>query len=150
MPVTQKEIELSDSSSIVSKSDLKGQMNYIYDAPIMLKVGALIALQICSLLVWFNNEPLAKLLEIATVSTIVAIASLFALRKYVVLPIKRATDAANAIADGDFGFRISTKANDETGRMMQAIEAMQIRISSEVINNKKIADEGICLSLIHI
>ena len=118
---------------------------YIADAPIMLKVGILIALPILSLLVWFNNEPLTKLFEIATVGAIAAIASLFALRKYVVSPIKRATDAANAIADGDFSFRICTKGNDEAGRMMQAIKAMQIRIGFEVSNNKKIADEGIRL-----
>ena len=118
---------------------------YIADAPLMLKVGAPISLPIFSLLLWFNNEPLTKLLEIATVGAVAAIASVFALRKYVVSPIKRATDAANAIADGDFSFRICTKANDEAGRMMQAIKAMQIRIGFEVSNNKKIADEGIRL-----
>jgi PAS domain S-box-containing protein len=118
---------------------------FIADMPLMLKVGTLILLPIFSLLLWFNDEPIMKLVEIAAVSSIAAIASLFALRKYVVLPIKRATDAANAIADGDFGFRICTKANDEAGRMMQAIKAMQIRIGFEVSNNKKIADEGIRL-----
>ncbi|MDO8961395.1 MAG: PAS domain-containing protein, partial [Methylophilus sp.] len=29
MPVTQKEVELSDTSSIVSKTDLKGRITYI-------------------------------------------------------------------------------------------------------------------------
>lgn len=130
----------------VQKEGLIAKLSrYIADAPLMLKVGALISLPIFSLLLWFNDEPVMKLLEIATVSSIAAIASLFALRKYVILPIKRATDAANAIADGDFNFRICTKANDEAGRMMQAIKAMQIRIGFEVSNNKKIADEGIRL-----
>jgi len=130
----------------VKKEGLFAKLSrYIADAPLMLKVGALISLPIFSLLLWFNDEPVMKLLEIATVSSIAAIASLFALRKYVILPIKRATDAANAIADGDFNFRICTKANDEAGRMMQAIKAMQIRIGFEVSNNKKIADEGIRL-----
>jgi PAS domain S-box-containing protein len=132
----------------VSKEGIFAKLSrYINDAPIMAKAGVLIAFPILAILGYdlIGSESETKLLEVFAVAAVTATISLLALRKYVVLPIRRATDAANAIADGDFSFRICTKANDEAGRMMQAIKAMQIRIGFEVSNNKKIADEGIRL-----
>jgi PAS domain S-box-containing protein len=119
------------------------------DTPLMYKAGILVAFPILALLGYdeFKGASAMSLLEIAAIGLIAVSLSLLALRKYVVLPIKRATEAANAIADGNFSYRICTKANDEAGRMMQAIKAMQIRLGFDVSNNKKIAEDGLRLQV---
>jgi len=151
---TRQQIEQAESlykemrAGKVIRESLIAKLNrYITDTPLMFKAGFSVLLPVLAILAYdkLTGESEMSILELLSVSSVAVSFALYVLHQYVTLPIKRATEAANAIADGDFRYRICTKANDEAGRMMSVIKSMQIRLGFEVSNNKQIAEEGLRL-----
>ena len=87
----------------------------------------------------------ARILLTSCVGVVAFICSFFVLNKWVMTPMKQVTKNINAIANGDFQTRMNTRANDEAGRMMQAIKAMQIRLGFDLNNSKKLNEEAVRL-----
>ena len=132
----------------VSKDSILAKIaSKVTDLPFTVKAAVAIAMPVVAIVVFdeFEGDGEASLWAIAAVGSVAVAASLFAMHKLVMQPIKRATEALNAVANGNFGFKMCTKANDEAGRMMQALKMMQIRLGFDVNNNKKVAEEGLRL-----
>jgi PAS domain S-box-containing protein len=55
------------------------------------------------------------------------------------------TNALNKFAEGNLSFPINTKANDEFGKIMQALKSMQIKIGFDVNDARKVAEQALRL-----
>lgn len=55
-------------------------------------------------------------------------------------PLVRAVDTANRLAEGDFSVQIGSSARDETGRLLQAMQAMSNRLSQTITDVKSAAE----------
>ena len=56
-----------------------------------------------------------------------------------------ATSALNKFAEGNLMFAIDTKANDDFGKVMQALKSMQIKIGFDVNDARKVAEQALRL-----
>ncbi|HEY0563450.1 MAG TPA: methyl-accepting chemotaxis protein [Methylophilus sp.] len=134
----------SFKESIVAKT-----VRNLVDLPYLYKASAAVAFPVLTVLGfdYLQGSAETNLITLSAVGLLSVGASLFVLNKLVSAPVVHATEALNAIANGEFNFRINTKANHEIGRMLQALKAMQIRLGFDVNNNKKIAEEGLRLQV---
>ena len=92
----------------VIKESVFAKLNrYITDTPVMFKAGFSVVFPVLAILAYdeWAGESEMSILEVLSVGSLAVSFALFVLHKYVALPIKRATEAANAIADGDFRYR---------------------------------------------
>jgi len=114
------------------------------DLPFIFKVSGAVALPILSILAYayLSDAQEMSLLSIAMAGGIASLVSIFVLNKFIVSPLTKANKAINAIADGDFKYAINTSVNDEVGKMMQALKAMQIRIGFDVNDARKTQEEA--------
>jgi PAS domain S-box-containing protein len=117
---------------------------YMTDLPFVFKGGFTISLPLLAVLVYdltmsTQDVTLTSMVVVGVAATFV---SLLALKKFIIAPIIKANAAINAIADGDFKYAIATQANDEVGKMMQALKAMQIRIGFDVNDARKTQEEA--------
>lgn len=114
------------------------------DLPFIFKVSGAVALPIGSILAYayLTDAQEMSLLSIAMAGGLASLFSVFGLNKFIVLPLTRANKAINAIADGDFKYAIDNSVNDEVGKMMQALKAMQIRIGFDVNDARKTQEEA--------
>jgi len=113
------------------------------------KVLAIIAVPV-ALVVGFTlleNPQAANGLAIAGVGAVAVLIASMLLTRVITLPIQRATQALNAMANGDLQASIDTSANDEIGKMVQALKSMQIRLGFEVNDARKMAEEALRLQV---
>ncbi|MGV3581753.1 MAG: methyl-accepting chemotaxis protein, partial [Methylophilus sp.] len=117
---------------------------YVTDLPFVFKGGFAVVLPLLAVLAYdvIVGAQEMTVTSIAVVGALASLVSLFTLKKSIISPVIKANEAINAIADGDFKFVIDTKANDELGRMMQALKAMQIRIGFDVNDARKTQEEA--------
>ncbi|MFA6041234.1 MAG: HAMP domain-containing protein, partial [Methylophilus sp.] len=116
----------------------------IVDLPFVAKGGFAVVLPLLAVLVFDALEGAGEM-SLATVAIVGALASLvssYILKQSIVSPITKVNDAINAIADGDFKYSIDTQSNNELGKMMQALKAMQIRIGFDVNDARKTQEEA--------
>lgn len=62
-------------------------------------------------------------------------------------PIIRATGYLNAIAGGDLMIKIESSDDNETGKMLQALKSMQIKLGFDVNDARKVAEEALRLQV---
>lgn len=118
----------------------------VNDLPLIFKIGfavALPALTVLGYMIYQESQGASVTLStLAAISLAVSMLSIYTLKKSVVTPILDSNLAINAIADGDFKYFIDTSANDELGKMRQALKAMQIRIGFDVNDARKTQEES--------
>ncbi len=121
--------------------------DFINDLALVYKVVIASALPVLAILGFdaINGPSQSGLLMSVAVGTVALMCSILLLNKWVVKPMKLATDHINEVANGKFHSNINTRANDEAGRMMQAIKAMQIRLGFDLNNSKKLNEEALRL-----
>ncbi len=119
---------------------------YIKDLPFILKIGFAVSMPVFAIFAYFmyqvSQGDELSITALAAIGVACSILSMFGLRKFIVAPILKANLAINAIADGDFKYVIDTRINDEIGKMMQALKAMQIRIGFDVNDARKAQEEA--------
>lgn len=62
-------------------------------------------------------------------------------RRFVDAPLQRALEVFRMISGGDFTTRIDVSANDEIGKVMQGLQAMQTRMGFEVTESKRQSEQ---------
>jgi PAS domain S-box-containing protein len=149
--LTRQQIEAADAlyaqmraGQMPKQSMLSKLVSFIYDVPFVVKGGLAVAFPMLAVLGYdvFKGGQDMSLTSIASIGGLATLASLYVLNKLLISPISQANEAINAIADGDFKYAIDTKANDELGKMMQALKAMQIRIGFDVNDARKTQEEA--------
>lgn len=113
-------------------------------------------------LVLFQNEGGQKQLEASAqlfsekkggIYFALAFSALFAacmvlmLRRAVLPPLQEAMGAFERIAEGDFTSKLNIARNDELGKILQGLQAMQIRQGFSVAENKRTADENLRIKI---
>ncbi len=125
------------------KSMMEQVVQRINDLPFSVKASTAVVFPTLAIFAYdlIRGTQEMSLLTVAVVGGLASLASLWGLNKYVVSPLIKASKAINAIADGDFKYAIDTSVNDEVGKMMQALKAMQIRIGFDVNDARKTQEE---------
>ncbi|HEY3301838.1 MAG TPA: PAS domain-containing protein, partial [Methylophilaceae bacterium] len=121
--------------------------NFIEDLALKYKIVIALILPVLAMLGFdaINGPEQSSLMLNAAVGAVALFGSLLLLNKWVMKPMKLVTEYINAVANGNFNIKMNTRANDEAGRMMQAIKAMQIRLGFDLNNSKKLNEEAIRL-----
>ncbi|WP_305847109.1 Cache 3/Cache 2 fusion domain-containing protein [Zoogloea sp. LCSB751] len=85
----------------------------------------------------------AILLGISLLATVLLAGLLFILlRSLVARPLGEMVRTAQSVANGCYDNQIDVSRNDEVGRVMQAIESMQVKLGSEIVEQKRVSDEN--------
>jgi PAS domain S-box-containing protein len=131
----------------VPKSNKVGVLGeYIKDLPLIWKISFAVSMPVFAIfayIVYQITQGVNPSLSVMAAIILAASAlSIIGLRKIIITPILNANLAINAIADGDFKYVINTGINDEIGKMMQALKAMQIRIGFDVNDARKAQEEA--------
>jgi methyl-accepting chemotaxis protein len=155
--VTRKQIE--DIEPIYRRM-LKGEVikteglvaklvNGLRNMPMFLKVLMAMILPVGTILgmAILINVGIANALTISSIGFIAALFVSFLLSRKIVSPIQTATKNINAIASGNLQLKIDTSANDEAGKMIQALKSMQIKVGFDVNDARKIAEEAMRLQV---
>jgi len=131
------------AGNMPQESAIDAVMQRVKDLPYVVKAGVGVLLPMLAVLSYdlIAGAEEMSVLAVATVGGIASLVSMFGLNRFVVTPLTKANQAINAIADGDFKYVIDTKGNDELGKMMQALKAMQIRIGFDVNDARKTQEE---------
>jgi PAS domain S-box-containing protein len=149
--LSRQKIEAADAlyaqmraGNIPKQSLLTKLFKRIVDLPFVVKGGFAVILPLLAVLVFDALEGASKMgmTTVAVVGALASLVSLYILKQSIVSPIAKANDAINAIADGDFKYSIDTRYNNELGKMMQALKAMQIRIGFDVNDARKTQEEA--------
>jgi len=64
------------------------------------------------------------------------------MRSLVVNPLKNMVGTARNVASGLYRNNIDVRRNDEVGKLLQALESMQVRLCSDISEQKRIGDEN--------
>ncbi|MBL8453354.1 MAG: Cache 3/Cache 2 fusion domain-containing protein, partial [Zoogloea sp.] len=64
------------------------------------------------------------------------------MRTLVARPLKAMVDTAQNVAAGHYGNAIDVGRNDEIGQVLQALESMQVRLCSDIAEQKRASDEN--------
>ncbi len=97
------------------------------------------------------------LLSIWCASMLIGVASAIGMTRSISVPMRRAIDIAEAVADGDLTGKISVRSRDETGELLRALQKMnanlvgivgQVREGTDLIGvaSREIADGNMDLS----
>ncbi|MDP2154252.1 MAG: methyl-accepting chemotaxis protein [Methylotenera sp.] len=155
--VTRKQIE--DIEPIYRRM-LKGEVikaeglvtklvNALRNMPMFFKVLMAMILPIGTILgmAILINVGVTNALTISSIGFIVALFASYLLSRKIVSPIQIVIKSLNAIASGDLQLKIDTSANDEAGKMIQALKSMQIKVGFDVNHARKIAEEAMRLQV---
>ena len=93
------------------------------------------------------NPQTANGLALAGVGAVAALIASVLLARAIILPIQRVTSMLNTMANGDLQVKIDTSADDEIGKMVQALKSMQIRLGFDVNDARKMAEEALRLQV---
>jgi methyl-accepting chemotaxis protein len=132
------------------ESALTKLTHWLADLPFKAKLMFALLLPVLAVLasiVYSHPENLTTLATAFGAGLVAMMGSIFVLNRAVSTPIKRATDATHAIANGDFQYKINTQLNDEIGQLVQALKCLQIRVGFDVSNTKKVAEESFRLQV---
>ena len=128
------------------------QVNPLYDA----------ADEATGALVLFQNEAGQKQLDSSAqsyaekkgliyltliVSALFAVLMVWALRRTVLPPLAEAMATFERIAQGNFTSKLNIARNDELGKILQGLQAMQIQQGFSVAENKRTADENLRIKI---
>jgi len=134
------------SGKMPQESILAKLTQQVNNLPLIYKIWFAVVLPVLAVLGYDfyqeSQETSATLTALTAISIVVSTLSVFTLKKWVVTPLLKTNLAINAIADGDFKYFINTNANDELGKMMQALKAMQIRIGFDVNDARQTQEES--------
>lgn len=134
------------AGQVPKESILAKLTQQVNDLPLIFKIGFAVALPALAVLGYMTYQESqganVTLTALASISMALSVLSIFTLKKCIVTPIIKTNAAINAIADGDFKYFIDTRANDELGKMMQALKAMQIRIGFDVNDARQTQEES--------
>jgi PAS domain S-box-containing protein len=118
----------------------------VNNLPLIYKIGFAVVFPVLAVLGYDfyqeSQETNATFTALAAISIVVSTLSVFTLKKWIITPLLKTNLAINAIADGDFKYFINTSANDELGKMRQALKAMQIRIGFDVNDARQTQEES--------
>ena len=156
LKVNRQQIDAADAlykqwrAGNVSKESVFAQISSkVTDLPFMIKASIAVVLPVFGNALAFDvlmGDGNAGIFSRSVTGLFTGLASIFVLNKLVLQPIKRATEALNAVANGQLYLQIEyKKPTMRPGRMMQALKMMQIRLGFDINNNKKIAEEGLRL-----
>lgn len=152
--VTRKQIENIEpvyrrmlAGEIVGVSVTTKLANAISNAPMFLKVLVAMVLPVSVItgFAFLANPAVVNGLTIAGIGVVAAFIASFLLSRTIVTPLQRSTQYLNAIAAGNLQLKIDTKSNNETGKMIQALKSMQIKVGFDVNDARKIAEEALRL-----
>ncbi|PPC97956.1 MAG: hypothetical protein CTY35_06525 [Methylotenera sp.] len=117
--------------------------------PMFFKMTSAMVLPVVAILgtAIFINVGVANALIISSIGFISTLLVSFILSRKIVSPIHTATKSLNSIASGDLQLRIDTGANDESGKMIQALKSMQIKVGFDVNDARKTAEEAMRLQV---
>jgi len=79
-----------------------------------------------------REEAASMMLLLSAVSLILSALAALILTRGISVPLSKAVDAANRLADGDLTVRIDSTAKDETGQLLHAMQKMIAKLSEVV------------------
>lgn len=83
------------------------------------------------------------LLGISLLATVLLAGLIFGLlRGLIAGPLAAMVRTAQSVANGRYDNEIDVSRNDEVGRVMQALEAMQVKLGSDIAEQQRISDEN--------
>ncbi len=83
------------------------------------------------------------LLSMALIASLVLAMLIFVLmRSLVARPLQAMVQTAQNVANGNYANEIDSGRNDEVGRVLQALESMQIKLCADIAEQKRISDEN--------
>ncbi len=87
-------------------------------------------------------EMLRNLVVAAIIAALVFAAVMIVfLKRLITQPMEAAREAFKRIAQGDYTGKLDISRNDEAGKVLQGLEAMQVRLGFDVAETKRQADE---------
>jgi len=101
--------------------------------PVMVVLGLLFGL----------DEQSTNVTTIAAIGIVLATLASVLLTRAIVSPVRRAAALLNAIAGGNLLVSIDISANNEIGKMLQALKSMQIKLGFDVNDARKTAEEAL-------
>ena len=83
------------------------------------------------------------LLAVGVIAALALAVLIFALmRALVARPLQGMVSTARNVANGIYGNDIDVCRNDEIGKVFQALESMQVRLCSDIVEQKRVGDEN--------
>jgi methyl-accepting chemotaxis protein len=117
----------------------------VFDLPIRYKVIAATTLPVLAVGAVQYLELVNSLPILTGLGLSIAAISGFVMGKKIQTATINTTNALNKFAEGNLTFAINTKANDEFGKVMQALKSMQIKIGFDVNDARKVAEQALRL-----
>ncbi len=84
----------------------------------------------------------ANVIGTVALAVLLAIAMSVLLARRILRPLGQATEVFGTLAEGRYDSKVDTSRGDDLGRLMQSLEAMQVRMGFESAEQRRIADEG--------
>ena len=80
---------------------------------------------------------------LAVVAAVAAFAALRVIASGILRPLGTVTDTFRSIAAGEYGNKFDFNRNDEIGKVLQAMQAMQIKLGCDVAEANRVAEENL-------